>query len=68
MAWLWVLGIGLEVVSTLCGTVGKQLIRFSELYKRSEYGHAMFAISRVAFFSGLVINTLLGPILESRVV
>jgi hypothetical protein len=62
--WLWVLGVGLEVISTLCGTVGKQLIRFSELHKRAAYGQAIFAVSRISFYSGLLINTILGPILD----
>jgi len=55
----WMLGVALEVVSTMSGTVGKQLIRLSELRKSS---NPQFA--KGAFYGGLLVNTLCGPALD----
>jgi hypothetical protein len=55
----WYLGVALEVVSTMSGTVGKQLIRLSELRKTSNPGFA-----KGAFYGGLVVNTVCGPALD----
>lgn len=57
---LWALGIGLEVVSTLSGTAGKQLIRFSELLRRRKAP----GLARPFFITGLLVNTIMGPILD----
>jgi len=55
----WIVGILLEVLATLSGTAGKQLIRLSELSKtKAPYR------SNVAFHSGMVINAIAGPILD----
>jgi len=54
-----VIGVGLEVLSTLSGTAGKQLIRFSELHKRRAPRSA-----KVTFTLGLIINTIAGPVLD----
>jgi len=56
---LWCLGVVLEVLSTLSGTAGKQLIRLSELNRKSSPWCA-----NSAFYAGLVINTVAGPILD----
>lgn len=57
---LWAIGVGLEVVSTLSGTAGKQLIRFSELLRRRKAP----ALAKPFFIAGLLINTIMGPILD----
>jgi len=57
---LWALGVGLEVVSTLSGTAGKQLIRFSELLRRRKAP----ALAKPFFIAGLLVNTIMGPILD----
>jgi len=56
---LWALGIVLEVLSTLSGTAGKQLIRLSELSRTSSPWCA-----KTCFYAGLVINTVAGPVLD----
>mmetsp|Transcript_46292 Transcript_46292/g.100664 ORF Transcript_46292/g.100664 Transcript_46292/m.100664 type:complete len:436 (-) Transcript_46292:80-1387(-) len=56
---LWILGIGLEILSTLSGTMGKQLIRLSELSRRSAPRCA-----NSLFTAGLLVNTIAGPILD----
>lgn len=55
MSSLWLLGIGLELISTLSGTVGKQLIRWSELQKKMGNEKA----GKVALQIGLFISTVL---------
>lgn len=58
---MWFLcGIVLEVLSTLSGTAGKQLIRLSELQER----HKAFRSARVTFITGILINTVAGPLLD----
>lgn len=56
---IWILGVVLEVLSTLSGTAGKQLIRLSELTKKKAP-----ALSRTMFHVGLLVNTIAGPILD----
>lgn len=56
---LWILGVFLEILSTLSGTAGKQLIRFSELLSKRAP-----ATSKTVFHVGLLINTIAGPILD----
>lgn len=56
---MWYIGVGLEIVSTMSGTVGKQLIRLSELRKQTSP-----RFSKVAFTTGLLVNTLVGPLLD----
>eukprot|EP00929_Paragymnodinium_shiwhaense_P061731 TRINITY_DN30856_c0_g2_i1.p1 TRINITY_DN30856_c0_g2~~TRINITY_DN30856_c0_g2_i1.p1 ORF type:complete len:383 (-),score=88.81 TRINITY_DN30856_c0_g2_i1:97-1245(-) len=56
---LFMVGIVLEIISTLSGTAGKQLIRLSELTKKRAPG-----FSGMLFYIGLVINTIAGPILD----
>lgn len=56
---LWYVGVLLEILSTMSGTIGKQLIRLSELKKRSNPKKA-----KAAFYMGLVVNTLCGPIID----
>jgi len=56
----WPIGVALELVSTLSGTIGKQLVRFSTLAEetgRHKFGH-------LAFVTGLALNTLVGPIVD----
>jgi len=57
---LFLVGIFLEVLSTLSGTAGKQLIRLSELQRRA----GAHSITKVTFGFGMVINTVAGPILD----
>lgn len=57
---MWLIGVGLEIVSTLSGTVGKQLVRYSEM--QHEKGND--AASRKALFIGLGLNTAFGPIVD----
>lgn len=57
---LFLAGIFLEVLSTLAGTAGKQLIRLSELQER----HKAFKASRITFGIGMATNTLAGPLLD----
>lgn len=56
---LWWLGVSLEVVSTMSGTIGKQLIRFSELRKFTNP-----RVSRLSFYVGLFVNTICGPAID----
>mmetsp|Transcript_3570 Transcript_3570/g.6333 ORF Transcript_3570/g.6333 Transcript_3570/m.6333 type:complete len:390 (-) Transcript_3570:162-1331(-) len=56
---LWILGVFLEILSTLSGTAGKQLIRLSELLSKKAP-----ATSKTVFHVGLLINTIAGPILD----
>uniref|UniRef100_A0A7S1KVX2 EamA domain-containing protein n=1 Tax=Alexandrium catenella TaxID=2925 RepID=A0A7S1KVX2_ALECA len=56
---LWYVGVALEVVSTMSGTIGKQLIRLSETKKRKNPHFA-----KIAFTVGLVVNTVCGPLLD----
>mmetsp|Transcript_53500 Transcript_53500/g.120571 ORF Transcript_53500/g.120571 Transcript_53500/m.120571 type:complete len:393 (-) Transcript_53500:137-1315(-) len=56
---LWYLGVAFEVVSTMSGTIGKQLIRLSETRKRKNPGFA-----NICFYAGLVVNTVCGPLLD----
>jgi len=56
---LFWLGILLEVLSTMSGTIGKQLIRLSALRKRSNPKYA-----NTCFYGGLIINTLCGPAID----
>mmetsp|Transcript_22302 Transcript_22302/g.47471 ORF Transcript_22302/g.47471 Transcript_22302/m.47471 type:complete len:450 (+) Transcript_22302:179-1528(+) len=56
---LWYVGVTLEVISTMSGTVGKQLIRLSEQRKRKNPRCA-----RIFFTVGLVVNTVVGPIVD----
>jgi uncharacterized membrane protein len=57
---MWLIGVGLEIVSTISGTVGKQLVRFSEV--QHEKGNE--ALSKKALFVGLGLNTAFGPIVD----
>mmetsp|Transcript_127957 Transcript_127957/g.255536 ORF Transcript_127957/g.255536 Transcript_127957/m.255536 type:complete len:473 (-) Transcript_127957:94-1512(-) len=59
MADLWPLGVSLEVLATLSGTAGKQLIRLSELWSTVN-PHA----AKVVFSFGMITNTVAGPILD----
>eukprot|EP00933_Yihiella_yeosuensis_P053421 TRINITY_DN5164_c3_g1_i1.p1 TRINITY_DN5164_c3_g1~~TRINITY_DN5164_c3_g1_i1.p1 ORF type:complete len:335 (+),score=28.04 TRINITY_DN5164_c3_g1_i1:76-1080(+) len=54
-------GVGLEVFATLCGTVGKQLLRYS---KMSEEDNKATLVSKTSLVIGLSLNILAGPILE----
>lgn len=54
------LGIGLGVFASMTGTIGKQLLRFSELCKRKGLTYP----SKVAFGIGLALNTAVGPIVD----
>lgn len=56
---MWWFGIFLEVLSTLLGTVGKQLVRFSELVKATRPRQ-----SRLLFMLGLFVNTICGPAID----
>jgi len=59
MANLIWLGIVLQLVSTASGTVGKQLIRISEVRKKSHPAQA-----KSAFAAGLFVNIVCGPIVD----
>lgn len=59
MADLWPVGVSLEILATLSGTAGKQLIRLSELWK-TDFPPA----SRAVFYIGMLTNTAAGPILD----
>lgn len=54
------IGVGLEVLATMAGTIGKQLLRFSKLAEVE--GRATCATASLA--SGLLLNILGGPVLE----
>lgn len=56
---LWYVGVGLEMVSTLLGTIGKQLIRMSEMRKATQP-----RCSRLCLIGGLVINIVVGPLID----
>lgn len=58
-ASLWYVGVLFEIVSTMCGTVGKQLIRMSETKKYKNP-----ACAKTAFLIGIPVNTVLGPIID----
>lgn len=59
-------GVVLAVIASLCGTVGKQLLRFSELKRRKSvtkldlFAHA----ARCARVLGLSMNALVGPLVD----
>lgn len=53
-------GIILGVFASMSGTIGKQLLRFSELVKRRGNIHA----AKVALGIGLALNTAVGPIVD----
>mmetsp|Transcript_20803 Transcript_20803/g.58363 ORF Transcript_20803/g.58363 Transcript_20803/m.58363 type:complete len:447 (+) Transcript_20803:119-1459(+) len=57
---LWYVGVLLEILSTMSGTIGKQLIRLSELRRRKKN----VACAKILFASGLFINTFVGPIVD----
>jgi len=59
MKSIFLLGIGFEVLSTITGTAGKQLIRLSEITKRQAPG-----CSRVIFYVGIAIHMFAGPTLD----
>lgn len=54
------LGVGLEVLATMAGTVGKQLLRYSKLVEVM----GKEALSRTCLSIGLMLNILGGPVLE----
>jgi len=56
---LWYIGVLLEVLSTMSGTVGKQLIRWGEVKKRANPRRAKMALT-----TGLAMNTVLGPFID----
>jgi len=56
----WLLGVGLELISTLSGTAGKQLIRYSE--KSKDAGNLQRAHTSLRV--GLALNMTVGPILD----
>jgi len=56
---MWWLGVSLEILSTVSGTIGKQLIRYSELRKKDN-PH----LSKVSFYSGLAVNTMISPAID----
>jgi len=56
---LWYVGVGLEILSTLSGTIGKQLIRLSETTKKRFPG-----LSKTYFHAGLIVNTVVGPVID----
>lgn len=56
---LWFVGVFLEILSTMSGTVGKQLIRLAEITKPKNA-----ALSKILFYTGLIVNTLMGPVLD----
>mmetsp|Transcript_125115 Transcript_125115/g.400723 ORF Transcript_125115/g.400723 Transcript_125115/m.400723 type:complete len:489 (-) Transcript_125115:104-1570(-) len=56
---LWYIGVALEIFSTMTGTIGKQLIRMSEILKRRKP-----RVSSMCFRLGLIINTVVGPVVD----
>lgn len=57
---MWFVGVILELISTASGTVGKQLIRYSELQKlKGNVARGKFLLS-----IGLVVNAACGPIID----
>lgn len=56
---LWYVGVLLEIVSTMSGTIGKQLIRLSEQLKKSNPRSSL-----MCFKLGLVVNTVVGPVVD----
>lgn len=60
MGDLWYVGVLLEIVSTMSGTIGKQLIRLSEVTKKTNPW-----LSVVVFRVGLLTNVAVGPIIDT---
>lgn len=56
-SWLWLLGVGLAVVGTLIGTVGKQLVRYSALCQEDGQEQK----GKVLLLLGLVLQVVLNP-------
>mmetsp|Transcript_51992 Transcript_51992/g.132040 ORF Transcript_51992/g.132040 Transcript_51992/m.132040 type:complete len:483 (-) Transcript_51992:182-1630(-) len=56
---LWYIGVFLEIFSTVLGTIGKQLIRMSELLKRRKPW-----VSSMCFRLGLLTNIVVGPLVD----
>mmetsp|Transcript_154892 Transcript_154892/g.496319 ORF Transcript_154892/g.496319 Transcript_154892/m.496319 type:complete len:337 (+) Transcript_154892:143-1153(+) len=54
------LGVALEVLATVAGTIGKQLLRYSKLVEGTRHR----AVSHLALSAGMVLNVLVGPVLE----
>mmetsp|Transcript_18441 Transcript_18441/g.29554 ORF Transcript_18441/g.29554 Transcript_18441/m.29554 type:complete len:402 (+) Transcript_18441:171-1376(+) len=57
LVWL---GIVLGVFASMTGTIGKQLLRFSELLKQKGLTYN----SKVAWTIGILLNTVVGPIVD----
>ena len=56
---LWYVGIGLQVISSMCGTAGKTLVRLSTIHEKK---HPFF--SKLLFRVGLLTNTIIGPLID----
>mmetsp|Transcript_3562 Transcript_3562/g.10909 ORF Transcript_3562/g.10909 Transcript_3562/m.10909 type:complete len:407 (+) Transcript_3562:77-1297(+) len=63
MASLIWLGALLGVFASMTGTVGKQLLRFSELQRLKGTKPAL-CLARACLVGGLVLNTIVGPIVD----
>lgn len=59
---VWLGGL-LAVVASMSGTAGKQLLRFSHL-QREKGTTAALCVSKAAMVGGLVLNVIVGPLLE----
>jgi len=53
-------GVGLEVLATVAGTIGKQLLRYSKLIESTDKAACSCAFLAI----GLILNVLGGPVLE----
>lgn len=60
MANLMFLGVGLAIFASMTGTIGKQLLRFSEINKQKGNKH----VAKVSLTVGLGLNTAVGPIVD----
>lgn len=56
----WPIGVGLAMLGSVTGTVGKQLVRYSTIAVSSAHQRR----ARVALVGGLCLNTFCGPVLN----
>lgn len=60
---MWYIGVALGVSASMMGTIGKQLMRFSELQRRKNTPAGLH-LAQVSLFLGLSLNTVVGPLTD----
>lgn len=63
MANLWYVGMILAVFASMAGTVGKQLIRLSEVQSRRQTKAALYG-AKISMVVALALMTVIGPLID----